>query len=127
MTRRVLYPMRRVWPLLAVLVACSKPPPPKPPPAERAADQVADIAGRWVTSDAMDNSYSMTIEASGVIDVWIDRGKIGRCQQKGTIAPAGAKKFGSGYRRELCKISNAANRPDAAMTPPPGWVQEPHM
>jgi hypothetical protein len=94
--------MRRVWPLLLVLVACSKPPPPKPPPAERTADQVADIAGRWVTSDEMDNSYSMTIEAAGVIEVWIDRGKTGRCQQKGTIAPAGAKKFTVTYTRGEC-------------------------
>lgn len=102
MTRRVLYPMRRVWPLLLVLVACSKTPPPKPPPAERTAEQVADIAGRWVTSDAMDNSYSMTIEATGVIDVWIDRGKTGRCQQKGTIAPAGTRKFKVTYTRGEC-------------------------
>jgi hypothetical protein len=41
--------------------------------------------------------------------------------------PAGAKKFGSGYSRELFKISSAANLPDAAITPPPGWVQAPHM
>ena len=31
------------------------------------------------------------------------------------------------YSRECFKISNAANLPDAAMTPPPGWVQAPHM
>jgi hypothetical protein len=72
------------------LVACSKPPPPKPPPAERAAKDVADIAGRWVTSDDMDWSYSMKIGADGIIDVWIDRGKTGRCQQRGTIEPGSA-------------------------------------
>lgn len=84
--------MTRIWPLWAwlVLVACSKPPPPKPPPAERAAKNVADIAGRWVASDDMDWSYSMTIEPAGVIDVWIDRGKTGRCAQKGTIEPGSA-------------------------------------
>jgi len=41
--------------------------------------------------------------------------------------PVCSKKFGFGYSRELFKISIAANLPDAAMTPPPGWVQAPHM
>jgi hypothetical protein len=27
----------------------------------------------------------MTIDTQGGIDVWIDRGKMGRCEQKGTI------------------------------------------
>jgi hypothetical protein len=93
--------MRRVWPFLA-LVACGKPPPPKPPPAEHAADKVADIAGRWVTSDDMDNGYTMTIAADGTIDVWIDRGKVGRCEQKGTIAPAGSRTFKVTYTRGEC-------------------------
>jgi hypothetical protein len=32
----------------------------------------------------------MSIEAGGLIDVWIDRGKLGRCEQKGKIAASGA-------------------------------------
>ncbi len=85
------------------LVACGNPPPPKPPPAERAAETVADIAGRWVASDAMDWSYSMSIEAPSMIDVWIDRGKMGRCEQKGTIEQGSVTgRFRVTYTRGEC-------------------------
>ena len=98
--------MSRNWPCLALVVAlgaCGSPPPPKPPPAERAADTVADIAGRWVAQDDMDWGYSMTIEPGGVIDVWIDRGKMGRCEQKGTIEKsAAARTFRVLYTRGEC-------------------------
>jgi|SRR5688500_5136053 len=94
--------MRRVALLVSLLGACSKPPPPKPPPAERSADKVADIAGRWVASDEMDWGYDMKIEASGAIDVWIDRGKTGRCEQKGTITPAASRVFRVVYTRGEC-------------------------
>jgi len=96
---------------LVLLVACSKPPPPKAPVTEQAADKVADIAGRWVTSDDMDWNYTMTIEASGVIDVWIDRGKMGRCEQKGTIKQGGASRvFRVVYTRGECN-PEAVNLP----------------
>ena len=72
-----------------VLFACSKPPPPKPPVVEKPVSSLADVAGKWVTFDDMDWGYTMTIEPSGVIDVWIDRGKIGRCEQKGKIGWGG--------------------------------------
>ena len=95
--------MTRYWPVLLLAVACGKPPAPKPPPVERAADAVADLAGRWVTSDDMDWGYTMTIEPGGVIDVWIDRGKQGRCEQKGTIEPAGTSRtFRVIYTRGEC-------------------------
>jgi hypothetical protein len=82
--------------------ACSKPPPPRPPPSELRADQVADVAGRWVTNDDLDWGYTMTIEPGGVIDVWIDRGKMGRCEQKGTIAAGGQRVFRVVYTRGEC-------------------------
>ncbi|HEY5924226.1 MAG TPA: hypothetical protein VIV11_21260 [Kofleriaceae bacterium] len=93
--------MRVAW-IVAVLFACSKPPTTKQPPAERAADRVVDIAGRWVASDDMDWGYSMTIEPSGVIEVWIDRGKAGRCEEKGTLEPAGSRTFKLTYTRGEC-------------------------
>ena len=93
--------MVRIWLVLAV-VACGKPPPPKPPPTELRVEQVADVAGRWVAADDMDWGYTMTIEASGVIDVWIDRGKMGRCEQKGTIAAAASRVFRVTYTRGEC-------------------------
>ena len=87
---------------MVVLVACGKGPPPKAPPSERTADKVADIVGRWVASDDMDVGYDMTIDASGVIDVRIDRGKTGRCEQKGTIAPTAPRMFRVTYTRGEC-------------------------
>jgi hypothetical protein len=94
--------MRWIWPLCVVL-GCSKPPPPKPPPTEREADKVADIAGRWVANDEMDRGYRMDIDGTGVIDIWIDRGKQGRCEQKGTIAAGTTKRvFRVVYTRGEC-------------------------
>jgi hypothetical protein len=95
--------MSRVALLCACLVfACGKPPPPKAPPVEREANTVGDIAGRWVTSDDMDVGYSMTIDAAGTIDVWIDRGKGVRCEQKGTIAAKGRGAFVVTYTFGQC-------------------------
>jgi hypothetical protein len=95
--------MRLAPVLLVTLVACGHAPPKKPAATEMAADKPADIAGRWVTNDELDWGYSMTIEASGVIDVWIDRGKMGRCEQKGTIKPAGQSRvFQVVYTRGDC-------------------------
>ena len=92
----------RVAPLV-LLVACSKPPAAGPSVEELPADQVADIAGRWAANDDLDWGYTMTIEPTGVIDVWIDRGKMGRCEQKGTIAPgASSRRFRVTYTRGEC-------------------------
>jgi hypothetical protein len=75
--------------LLAVVVGfvvgCGGAPAKKEAPKELPVERISDLAGRWVTSDEMDWSYEMTIDAKGGIDVWIDRGKMGRCEQKGTI------------------------------------------
>jgi hypothetical protein len=74
--------------LLAVvggLVGCGGAQARKAAPKELPVDRISDLAGRWVSSDEMDWSYDMTIDTQGEIDVWIDRGKMGRCEQKGTI------------------------------------------
>lgn len=88
--------------LALVLASCAKPPPPRPPPAQVSADSVADLAGRWVANDDMDWGYSMTIAPTGEIDVWIDRGKMGRCEQKGTIVAQGDRSFRVTYTRGGC-------------------------
>jgi len=67
------------------LVGCGGAQSNKAPPKEQPVDRISDLAGRWVSSDEMDWSYDMTIDKQGGIDVWIDRGKMGRCEQKGTI------------------------------------------
>lgn len=75
---------------------------------EQAADKVSDIAGRWAAADDMDWGYTMTIAANvsnssfGEIDVWIDRGKLGRCEQKGTITGRGSRVFRVTYTRGEC-------------------------
>ena len=101
--------MRLPW--LVLLVACSKAPPPKAPITEQAVDKVADIAGRWATNDELDWGYTMTISAKGTIDVWIDRAKLGRCEQKGTIAAGTASRvFRVMYTRGECN-PEAVGRP----------------
>jgi hypothetical protein len=69
---------------------------------ELPAEKVADVAGVWVTSDDMDWGYKMTIAAPATIDVWIDRNKLGRCEQKGTIQPRSPRVFRVTYTRGEC-------------------------
>src|SRR6478736_1443254 len=93
--------------LVLLLVGCGPPPVHKTPPKELPADSLGDIAGRWVTSDDMDVGYSMTIDDKGGIDVWIDRGKMGRCEQKGTIAAAQNRSFRVVYKIADCVPQSA--------------------
>ena len=93
--------MRRLV-LALVLASCGKPPAPRPTPAQLAADSVADLAGRWVANDEMDWGYSLTMEPTGEIAVWIDRGKMGRCEQTGTMLAQGKRTFGVTYTRGNC-------------------------
>ncbi len=72
------------WTVL--VVACGHAPPPKPQAAEQPVKTAADLAGTWVTSDDMDWGYRLTIDKDGKLDQIIDRGRLGRCEQKGTIA-----------------------------------------
>jgi len=41
----------------------------------------------------MDWGYRLVIDKSGALDQVIDRGKLGRCEQKGTLAMTEPKKF----------------------------------
>lgn len=89
--------------LVLLVAACSKPAARRPPPVELPADKVADIAGRWASSDELDWGYSMTIAPAGEIDVWIDRARLGRCEQKGTIAAGPTSRtFRVHYTRGEC-------------------------
>ncbi len=87
---------------VVLLVACGTPPVHKTPPKELPADSLGDIAGRWGMSDDMDIGYTMTIDEQGGIDLWIDRGKMGRCEQKGTIAAGGSRTFRVVYKISEC-------------------------
>jgi hypothetical protein len=93
--------MRAIWPCVA-LAACGGTSKKVQGPVEMPAEKVADVAGTWVTSDEMDWGYKMTITAPSTIDVWIDRGKMGRCEQKGTMAPSSPRVFRVVYSRGEC-------------------------
>ena len=71
---------------LVIAAACSHPPPPKAPPAEKPVKTIGDVAGHWVTSDDLDWYYALAVEPTGAIDLVVDRNKLGRCEQKGTVA-----------------------------------------
>lgn len=74
----------------------------KEPPKELPVERIGDLTGRWVSSDEMDWSYEMTIDSKGGIDVWIDRGKMGRCEQKGTIVALADRLVRVIYTRGEC-------------------------
>ena len=93
--------MRRIWPLVA-LAACGGGQKKQQAAAELPAEKVGDVAGTWVASDDMDWGYKMTITAPSTIDVWIDRNKLGRCEQKGTIAASSPRVFRVTYTRGEC-------------------------
>jgi hypothetical protein len=93
----------RLLPLLVVgIIGCGSAPAKKQPPKELPVERIGDLAGRWVTSDEMDWSYEMTIVPKGDIDVWIDRGKMGRCEQKGTIVALADKMVRVIYTKGEC-------------------------
>jgi hypothetical protein len=70
---------------VCLLVACSHPPPPAPPPVEKPVNQLADVADTWTTSDDLDWGYFLKISNHDFM-LTIDRGKMGRCTQHGTLA-----------------------------------------
>lgn len=88
---------------LALSAACGHAPPKAPPPVQRAAATAADLAGHWAASDDLDFTYMLAITPDGTLDLWIDRNKLGRCEEKGTLVPAGqAGTFALTYRVNDC-------------------------
>jgi len=86
-----------------VVVSCAKPPPPKPPPAELEISGPASFAGSWVTDDDMDRGYRLVIDQTGKLVLTIDRGKMGRCEQKGTLeAGADPRSYRIVYTKNTC-------------------------
>ena len=95
-----------------VFAACAKPPPPKPPPAELEITGPASFAGSWVTDDDMDRGYTLVIDLAGKLVLTIDRGKMGRCEQKGTLEKgADPRSYRIAYTKDTC------NPPAAGPTP----------
>lgn len=71
--------------VLALASGCGSKPTPKPPPAELEITGPASFAGSWVTDDDMSFFYRLTITADGQYTLVIDRGKLSRCETKGTL------------------------------------------
>jgi hypothetical protein len=92
------------WVLGCLVVAsCAKPPPPKPPQAELEITGPASFAGSWVTDDDMDRGYRLVIDQTGKLVLTIDRGKMGRCEQKGTLETgADPRSYRIVYTKNTC-------------------------
>ncbi|MBA3459251.1 MAG: hypothetical protein H0T46_04775 [Deltaproteobacteria bacterium] len=69
------------------LCACAQKAKPKPPPAEIAIEGTATFAGTWLTNDDLDWYYRLTVAPDGRLDLTVDRGKLGPCEQRGQLVP----------------------------------------
>ena len=94
--------MRWLLPPLIIFSGCAHAPPPPPKP-EIPVGSVADLVGKYTASNEVDWGFFLTIDKQGLMDLVIDRGKMGRCEQRGTLA-AGADKqtFAIVYQRNEC-------------------------
>lgn len=94
--------MRRLV-LGCLLAGCGPAPQPRPAPAELPVTRVADLAGDWVADDDMSWSYALTIRPDGALVGRVDRGKLPRCDQEGTLSAGGAaRRFTLAFRKNTC-------------------------
>lgn len=85
------------------MVACGGKPPPPPKAAELEVTGPASFAGSWVTADDLDWGYTLQVEPDGKLLLTIDRGKMGRCEQKGTLQPgANPRTYQIVYAKDTC-------------------------
>ncbi len=84
------------------MVACGGGPPRARKPAEQAVAAPGDIAGRWLASDDLDGTYTLTIGKDGALDLVIERGKLGHCEQHGTLKNTGPNQFEIAYAHDAC-------------------------
>jgi hypothetical protein len=76
--------------VVSFAIACTPPPKapaPAPPPAQLVVKSAADVAGAWIASDARGWKYTLSIDKAGPIQQIVERDKLGRCEQKGMLAP----------------------------------------
>jgi hypothetical protein len=97
--------------IAALGVSCSHPPPPKRAAPELAITGIASVAGRWVADGNIDWGYALSIAADGAFVLAIDRDKLGRCEQKGTLVSGADPKT-----YQLTDVHDSCNR-DAAGGP----------
>jgi hypothetical protein len=101
--------MRWLLPLITIF-ACAHAPPPAPKP-EVAVGSIADLEGKYTAGNEVDWGFFLTIDADGKLDLVIDRGKMGRCEQRGMlVAGADAKTFSITFDRNECDRAHAGEK-----------------
>ncbi|MFN0247195.1 MAG: hypothetical protein ACKV2T_09805 [Kofleriaceae bacterium] len=102
---------------LAVLAsACGSKPTPKSPPAELEIAGPASFAGAWVADDDMDFGYVLEVGVGGAFRIAMDRGKLGRCEQKGTLVSGDdPRSYKIAYEKNTCDPDYAGGTIDIAI------------
>lgn len=95
------------WLLLAAVISCAHAPPP-PPKVQRPITGGGSLAGRYTAGNDLDWGFFLTVDDKGVFDLVVDRGKMGRCERKGTLA-AGADDhtFALAFTKDECDRDHA--------------------
>lgn len=102
--------MRWLLPPLVIFLGCAHAPPPVPKP-ELPLAGVRDLAGKYTDGNDLDWGYFLEIEADGKLDLRLDRGKLGRCEQRGKLLPgADTHTFALTYDRNECVTDHVAGQ-----------------
>ncbi len=101
--------MRWLLPLL-MIIGCSHAPPP-PPKAQVQVGGIADLAGTYTGGNEVDWGFFLTIDGDGKFALIVDRGKMGRCEQRGTlVAGADKQSFEITFQRNECDRAHAGQK-----------------
>ena len=95
------------WLLLSLVISCAHNPPPAPKP-ERPLDGPGALAGKYTAGNDLDWGYFLEVSADGTLHLEIDRGKMGRCVQVGTlVAGSDAHTFTTAFTKNECDRDHA--------------------
>jgi len=95
------------WLLIAMLISCAHAPPPPPAP-QLPITGAGALAGRYTAGNDLDWGFFLTIDDRGVMDLIIDRGKMGRCERKGALVPgADDHTFDLAFTKDECEREHA--------------------
>lgn len=90
------------------VAACGGKPSPRARSSEIPVTGTATLAGTWLTNDDMDWGYRLVLVPDGRFAMYIDRGKMGACQQKGRLTQgAGPSTFTLTVNTDGCNPTGA--------------------